>query len=106
MKVKKLAHIAINVKDMDDTVSLLGDIFDLKLESAHKLDEVRENTFLSPSSSIELRYRPNESEGVHHIGLEVENIEDILSGMKEKGMKPMEEKPRLSKFHPGKRLGG
>ena len=102
-------HIGIAVKNLDQAISLYRDVFGLKLEGVHVVEEqkVRVASFSTGGESrIEL-LEPTESEspiskslyrrgeGVHHIALKVRNIKTVLKELKEKGLKLVDEKPRI-----------
>jgi len=102
-------HIGIAVNKLDEAISLYRDIFGLKLEGVHVVEEqkVRVAFFSTGGESrIEL-LEPTESnspvakfidrrgEGVHHISLKVTNIEGVLEALKDKGLRLVDEKPRI-----------
>jgi len=46
------------------------------------------------SSSVIARYIEKKGEGMHHLALEVSNIEDTLKALKEKGVPLIDSEPR------------
>ena len=102
-------HIGVAVNELDEAISLYRDVLGLKLEGVHVVEEqkVRVAFFstggetrielLEPteSESPVARFIERHGEGVHHIALEVRNIEAVLEELKDKGLKLVDEKPRI-----------
>jgi len=97
---KKIAHIGIAVKSIDDVLSFYTDSLGLKLENVDNVDaEGVKVAFLKIGESrIELLEPLNESsaiqqfldkkgEGIHHIALEVDNIDARLNQLQTEGIK-------------------
>ncbi len=102
-------HIGVAVNNLDEAISLYRDVLGLRLEGVHVVKEqkVRVAFFLTGGETrIEL-LEPTESEspiakfierhgeGVHHIALKVRNIETVLEESKKKGLRLIDEKPRI-----------
>ena len=107
MKVLKIDHLGIAVKSINEGKKFWGDLLGLWLESSEAMAEEKLITTFFPigESEIELlettdpewpigRYLKNRGEGIHHIALRVENIEEALKELKEKGIRLVDEKPR------------
>ena len=107
MKVIKIDHLGIAVKSINEGKKFWGDLLGLWLESSEAMAEEKLITTFFPigESEIELlettdpegpigRYLEKRGEGVHHIALRVENIEEALKELKEKGIRLVDEKPR------------
>ena len=107
MKVIKIDHLGIAVKSINEGKKFWGDLLGLWLESSEAMAEEKLITTFFPigESEIELlettdpegpigRYLKNRGEGIHHIALRVENIEEALKELKEKGIRLVDEKPR------------
>jgi len=102
-------HIGVAVNELDEAISLYHDVLGLKLEGVHVVGEqkVRVAFFstggetrielLEPteSESPVARFIERRGEGVHHIALKVRNIEAVLEELKDKGLKLVDEKPRI-----------
>jgi len=102
-------HIGIAVNNLDEAISLYRDVLGLKLEGVHAVEEqkVRVASFstggetrielLEPteSESPVAKFVERRGEGVHHIALKVRNIEAVLEELKGKGLKLVDEKPRI-----------
>jgi len=107
MKVIKIDHLGIAVKSINEGKKFWGDLLGLWLESSEAMAEEKLITTFFPigESEIELlettdpegpigRYLKKRGEGIHHIALRVENIEEALKELKEKGIRLVDEKPR------------
>lgn len=104
--VLRVAHIGIAVKDAEAALQLYRD---LGLEPCHTeiVESQKVKTVHIPvgDSSIELlestspegviaRFIEKRGEGIHHIAIEVPDIEETLARLKEEGYKLIDEKPR------------
>ncbi|MEA3427934.1 MAG: methylmalonyl-CoA epimerase [Thermodesulfobacteriota bacterium] len=107
MKVLKIDHIGIAVKSINKGKKFWGDVLGLWLEDSEAMAEEKLITTFFPigESEIELlettdpdgpigRYLKKRGEGIHHVALRVENIEEALKELKEKGIRLVDEKPR------------
>ncbi len=108
MAVKRIDHIAVVVEDIDTSLAFWRDA--LGLEMTH-LEEVKGQesiiAFLpTGGSEVELvkpttetsgvaKYLAKRGPGMHHICLEVDNLEAMLADMKAKGVKLINETPTI-----------
>lgn len=96
---KKIAHIGIAVHKIDDVLSFYTEILGLELEGVETVEsEGVKVAFLKIGESrIELleplkesspinQFLTKKGEGVHHIALEVDNIDERLNSFKSKGI--------------------
>jgi len=102
-------HIGVAVNKLDEAISLYRDVLGLRLEGVHVVEEqkVRVAFFstggetrielLEPtdSESPVAKFINRRGEGVHHIALKVRNIEAALEEFKRKGLRLVDEKPRV-----------
>jgi len=102
-------HIGVAVNNLDEAISLYRDVLGLKLEGVHAVEEqkVRVAFFSTGGETrIELlepterespvaKFIERRGEGIHHIALKVRNIEAVLEELKGKGLKLVDEKPRI-----------
>ena len=102
-------HVGVAVNNLDEAISLYRDVLGLKLEGVHAVEEqkVRVAFFSTGGETrIELlestesespvaKFIERRGEGVHHIALKVRNIEAVLEELKGKGLKLVDEKPRI-----------
>ena len=107
-KIKRIDHVAIVVDDIDSALGFWRDALGLELDHVKDVPvEKSAVAFLSVGSSeIELvqptsddsgiaKYLQKRGPGVHHICLEVEDIDTALVELKAKGVQLINESPRL-----------
>ena len=107
MKILKIDHLGIAVKRIDDSKSFWSDILGLELEGTETVEEQKVTTSFFPvgESEVELlestapdgpvaKFLEKKGQGVHHVAFRVENIEEALAELKEKGIRLIDEKPR------------
>jgi methylmalonyl-CoA/ethylmalonyl-CoA epimerase len=107
MKVLKVDHIGIAVKNMDEALKLYQDILGLKLVTTEVVEQQKVKVGFIPvgDSEIELlestspdgpvaKFIESRGEGVQHIALRVENIDQALEELKAKGFRLIDETPR------------
>ena len=109
-----LYHIAIAVKNLDSAEKIFKDTIGLKITHKEEIPEqgVRA-TMLQPTSgqgtAIELlealdddspiaKFLKKRGEGIHHICFYVDNLEAKLNELKNKGIKLIDEKPRIGAY--------
>ena len=107
MKIKRIAHLGIAVKDLDAGKKLYGRDLGLALKG----DEVVETQKVKVSfigvgeSNLELliptaddspiaKFLETKGEGFHHLALEVEDLAGALEELKAAGVRLIDEKPR------------
>jgi methylmalonyl-CoA epimerase len=102
-------HVGVAVNNLDKAISLYRDVLGLKLEGVHAVEEQKvlvasfstggetRIELLEPteSESPVAKFVERRGEGVHHIALKVRNIEAVLEELKGKGLKLVDEKPRI-----------
>jgi len=107
--ITKINHIGIAVNSIEDALKLYTDVLGLKLKDIEILEEQKMRIALIPvgESKIELlepthpegtiaKYIEKRGEGLHHLALEVTDIESALETLKRKGIPLIDEKPRVS----------
>ena len=107
MKIKHIDHIGIAVKDMEKAGRFYRDVLGLKGLGIEEVPEQKVKVAFFPitDSEIELlestqpdgpvaKYIDAKGEGVQHIAFRVENIEQALKELKERGIRMIDEKPR------------
>jgi methylmalonyl-CoA/ethylmalonyl-CoA epimerase len=108
MKVLKIDHLGIAVHSIEEAKKLFQDTLGLKFEGSETVAEQKVTTAFFPvgDSEVELlestapdgpiaKYLEKRGEGIQHIAFRVENIEEALGELKEKGIRLIDEKPRL-----------
>lgn len=107
MAIKKIDHIGIVVKDIETALKVYRDALGLELVKTEFVPEQAAKIAFLPAgeSEIELveptsddsgvaRFLTRRGEGVHHICLEVEDIEVTLAQLAAQGMELIDERPR------------
>ena len=108
--IVKIDHIGVAVNSIKDTVKLYIDAFGLKAEDIEieTVEEQKVRAAMIPTgdSRIELlestdpegviaKYIEKRGEGMHHLALEVSNIQGMLDTLKEKGIPLIDMTPRI-----------
>ena len=107
MKVKKIDHIGIAVKNLDETMKFYADALGLKTIATEVVEDQKVRIAFIPvgDSEVELiestspdgpvaKFIEQRGEGLQHIAFRVENIEEALQELKNKGIRLIDEKPR------------
>ena len=108
MKVLKIDHLGIAVNSIDDGKNFWTDVLGLAYEGSETVAEQKVTTAFFPvgESEVELlestapngpiaKYLEKKGEGIQHVAFRVENIEEALSELKEKGIRLIDETPRI-----------
>lgn len=105
MKIKRLAHIGVAVKDVDEASRVYTDILPLSLESKDPVGELLTGFIPVGSTNIELvmstteegvmsKYIAKRGEGVHHLAFEVDDVAAAIEELKAKGVPLTADEPR------------
>ncbi len=113
--VTRINHIAIVVPDLEEGTGFWADALGLKVSKIEEVPEQQVRVAFLPvgESNIELleptddssgvaRYLEKKGPGLHHICLEVDDIEAALQQLREAGVQLIDEEPRSG--HDGVRL--
>ena len=105
--IKKINHIGIAVNSIEDAVKFYTEVLGLKVEGIEIVEEQKAKTAIIPvgETKIELiestdpegpvaRHIERRGEGLHHLALEVSDIESALDTLKKNGIPLVDEKPR------------
>ena len=105
--ITKIDHIGIAVNSIEEAVKLYTDVLGLKLKDTEVVEEQKVKTAIIPvgESKIELiestdpegviaKYIEKRGEGMHHLALEVSNIQETLETLQEKGIQLIDQEPR------------
>jgi methylmalonyl-CoA/ethylmalonyl-CoA epimerase len=108
MKVLKVDHIGIAVNSIEQCRKLYEEVLGLKLAGSETVTEQKVTTAFFPVGDTEVellestspdgpiaKYLEKKGEGVQHIAFRVENIEEALEELKAKGVRLIDEKPRM-----------
>ena len=108
-KVKQINHVAVVVEDMEKALSFWRDALGMELHGLRDVPaEKSQVAFLPlPGSEVELvlpttddsgiaKYLAKHGPGMHHICLEVDDIEGMMSHLKSQGVRLINEEPRIA----------
>lgn len=106
--IKKVHHVAIVVKDLNESLQLYESLFDVKPAKIETIPAQGVKAALLPMAQggeIELlepinpdsgvaKFLESRGEGIHHICLEVDNVDQELSRLAEKGIQLIDKQGR------------
>src|SRR6056297_3818323 len=105
--VKKIDHIGIAVKSIEESLKLYEETLGMELAGTEVVEEQKVRTAFLPIGDTEIellestdpegpigRYIEKRGEGVQHIAYRVENVEEAIKEMMDKGIRMIDEKPR------------
>jgi methylmalonyl-CoA/ethylmalonyl-CoA epimerase len=107
MKINKIDHIGIAVKNIDESIKLYTEVLGLKLVGFETVTEQKVKTAIlqigeskielleatDPTSTI-AGFIEKRGEGMHHIAVNVDNVEKAIADAKARGVPMIDEKPR------------
>lgn len=107
MKILKIDHLGIAVNSIDQGKDFWTQALGLDFEGTETVTEQKVTTAFLPvgESEVELlestspdgpiaKYLEKKGEGIQHVAFRVENLEEALAELKEKGIRLIDEKPR------------
>lgn len=108
MKITKIDHLGIAVKSIEDGKAFWTDVLGLTFAGAETVETQKVTTAFFPvgESEVELlestspdgpvaKYIEKKGEGMQHIAFRVDNIEEALQELKDKGIRLIDETPRI-----------
>ncbi len=108
-KVKQINHVAIVVDDMDKALSFWRDALGIELHGLRDVPAEKSQVAFLPLSGSEVelvqpttddsgiaKYLTKRGPGMHHLCLEVDDIEGMLSQLKSRGVRLINEEPRTA----------
>lgn len=111
MSIKKIDHIAIVVEDLDRALGVYRDALGMTVTDVREMPEQDVKMAFLPTgdSEIELleplsaesgigRYLAKRGEGLHHVCLEVDDIEATLADLRAKGAQLIDEAPKQGAY--------
>jgi methylmalonyl-CoA/ethylmalonyl-CoA epimerase len=107
--IKKVHHIAIVVKNLNEALELYGNLFSIKPSKIETIQKQGVKAALLPlaeGGAIEIlepidpqsgvaKFLESRGEGIHHICFEVENVDQELCMLAEKGAQLIDKQSRL-----------
>ncbi|MEO0097289.1 MAG: methylmalonyl-CoA epimerase [candidate division WOR-3 bacterium] len=123
--IKKISHIAIAVKNIEEARSFYEEILGLKIEKIEEVKDRKVKVAFIPigETRIELvepisedspikKFLEERGGGIHHICFEIKEIEKEMARLKEKGIRLTSDKPEkgaegnlISFIHPKSTYG-
>jgi methylmalonyl-CoA/ethylmalonyl-CoA epimerase len=107
MKALKVDHIGIAVSNLDEAVKVYTEVLGLELAGTEVVEEQKVKVAFLPVGDTEVellestspdgpiaKFIEKNGEGIQHIAFKVDNIEEAIAAMKEKGLKMIDETPR------------
>jgi methylmalonyl-CoA/ethylmalonyl-CoA epimerase len=107
--VKQINHIAVVVDDMDNALSFWRDALGMELHEMRDVPAEKSKVAFLPlhGSDVELvqptsddsgvaKYLAKRGPGMHHLCLEVDDIDAMLMQLKSKGVRLINEEPRTA----------
>lgn len=107
MKVLKLDHIGIAVKNLDETLKFYTEALGLELHGEEVVEEQKVKVAFLPVGDTEVellestspdgpiaKFIEKKGEGIQHMAFKVENIEEAIAHMEEKGFRMIDKAPR------------
>jgi methylmalonyl-CoA/ethylmalonyl-CoA epimerase len=106
LNINRISHISIAVDDIDETISFWRDALGIELSRIEEAPQEQARVAFLPvgESEIELvqptssdsalrRFLEKRGAGLHHLCLEVDDLEAMLQRLKEKGVQLINETP-------------
>ena len=107
MKAKKVDHIGIAVSNLDEAIEFYRDIIGIDLAGVEVVSDQKVKVAFLPlgDSEIELleatdpdgpiaKFIEKKGQGIQHIAYRVDNIEEAIAEMKDKGIRMIDETAR------------
>lgn len=107
MKALKIDHIGIAVKNLEESLVFYRDVLGLDVEGVEEVTDQKVKVAFLPVGDTEVellestsedgpiaKFIEKNGEGIQHIAFRVDNIEEAIAYMKEKGLRMIDESPR------------
>jgi methylmalonyl-CoA/ethylmalonyl-CoA epimerase len=108
-KVKQINHVAVVVDDMEKALSFWRDALGMELHELRDVPAEESQVAFLPLSGSEVelvqpttddsgiaKYLAKRGAGMHHICLEVEDIEGMMAQLRSKNVRLINEEPRIA----------
>ena len=103
--IRKIAHIGVAVKNLEEVEKLYSEVLGLPITGREVSPDNKVSFIPLGDTAIELlesvmpdgaiaRHIGKKGEGIHHIALEVDDIEKTMEELKSKGATLIDQKPR------------
>ena len=107
MKPTVIDHIGIAVKSIDESLKFWEDTLGIKCHGVEEVAEQKVKTAFLPVEETEIellegtseespvaKFIAAKGEGIHHLAIRVDNLEEALAELKATGVRLIDEKPR------------
>jgi methylmalonyl-CoA epimerase len=105
MKIKRIAHIGVGVIDADKSKTLFQEVLGLPVTGEDRVGELKTVFLPVGETNLELvqstepdgvmkKFIEKRGEGIHHLALEVEDIDQALEELKAKGVPLIDQQAR------------
>ena len=105
--VRKVDHIGVAVSNLEEALKIYTDVLGLKLHGTEVVEEQKVRVAFMPVGDTEIellestdpegpiaKFIEKRGEGIQHIAFRVDDIEEALEQMRQKGVRLIDEKPR------------
>lgn len=105
--IKKVDHIGIAVKDLDETLKFYENVLGIKAQGNEIIEEQKVRVAFLPIGDTEIellesteengpisKFIEKKGEGIQHIAYKVDDIDKAIEEMKSKGIRMIDEKSR------------
>ncbi len=106
--LEKIDHLGIAVRDLEQALLIFGEKLGIEVGGVEEVAEQKVKVAFLPlgESNLELlqstdpegavaRFIESRGEGIHHVAFRVKNLEESLARLRSKGVRLIDEKPRL-----------
>jgi methylmalonyl-CoA/ethylmalonyl-CoA epimerase len=108
-QIKQINHVAILVEDIDESLAFWRDALGIEMHELRDVPAEKSKVAFLPvaGSEIELvqpttddsgiaKYLAKRGQGMHHVCLEVDDIDGMLAQLKAKGVRLINEQPKTA----------
>ncbi len=105
--VRKVDHIGVAVSNLEEALKTYTDVLGLELQGTEVVEEQKVRVAFMPVGDTEIellestdpegpiaKFIEKRGQGIQHIAFRVDNIEEALERMRQKGVRLIDEKPR------------
>jgi methylmalonyl-CoA/ethylmalonyl-CoA epimerase len=106
--LSRIEHVALAVADLDAAVAHYASVWGIEVSHRERVDDqgVEEAMLPLGDSHLQLlgattpdstvaRFLERRGEGLHHVAYEVDDLEETLASLKDKGIELIDDRPRL-----------
>ena len=108
-QIKQINHVAIVVEDIDESLTFWRDALGIEMHELRDVPAEKSKVAFLPvaGSEIELvqptsdasgiaKYLAKRGQGMHHVCLEVDDIDGMLAQLKAKGVRLINDQPKIA----------